>query len=218
MASEAIWGNVHMNTRVIKVADFKFEVKWPPRPFDVIEHHMPISHSPCRRRYIGPLPSCSWNRDCLSIRAVITTVMNPNPDLELRCFLRHSLIPIPTPTQAKIWILIAVIGAGSESGFGIKVVFGHSWIPIPIRAKNGVIITYYVIKKSLLNARILAIFPQPPFSALLLSPLSRIALKAQAAKCEGVVLVPQTCRNLSTIRQRQNCSKKKIIHLKRQRR
>ena len=26
---------------------------------EVIQHHMPISHSPCRRRYIGPLPSCS---------------------------------------------------------------------------------------------------------------------------------------------------------------
>ena len=25
---------------------------------DVIKHHMPIYHSPCRRRYIGPLPSC----------------------------------------------------------------------------------------------------------------------------------------------------------------
>ena len=25
---------------------------------EVIEHHKPISHSPCRRRYIGPLPSC----------------------------------------------------------------------------------------------------------------------------------------------------------------
>ena len=25
---------------------------------EVIKHHMPISHSPCRRRYIGPLPSC----------------------------------------------------------------------------------------------------------------------------------------------------------------
>ena len=25
---------------------------------EVIEHHMPISHSPCRRRSKGPLPSC----------------------------------------------------------------------------------------------------------------------------------------------------------------
>ena len=25
---------------------------------EVIKHHMPIYHSPCRRRYIGPLPSC----------------------------------------------------------------------------------------------------------------------------------------------------------------
>ena len=49
---------MNMDTRVIKVADFKFEVKRPPKPFDVMEHHMPISHSPCRRRYIGPLPSC----------------------------------------------------------------------------------------------------------------------------------------------------------------
>ena len=25
---------------------------------EVIEHHRPISHSPCPRRSIGPLPSC----------------------------------------------------------------------------------------------------------------------------------------------------------------
>ena len=29
---------------------------------EVIEHHMPISHSPCRRRSIGPLPSCFFTR------------------------------------------------------------------------------------------------------------------------------------------------------------
>ena len=28
MASEAVGGNMHMDTRVIKVADFKYEVKW----------------------------------------------------------------------------------------------------------------------------------------------------------------------------------------------
>ena len=31
----AVRGNIHMNIRVIKVADFKFEVKWPPRLFEV---------------------------------------------------------------------------------------------------------------------------------------------------------------------------------------
>ena len=25
---------------------------------EIIQHHMPISHCPCRRRSIGPLPSC----------------------------------------------------------------------------------------------------------------------------------------------------------------
>ena len=25
---------------------------------EVVEHRMPISHSPCQRRSIGPLPSC----------------------------------------------------------------------------------------------------------------------------------------------------------------
>ena len=67
MASEAVGGNMHMDTRVIKVADFKSEVKWPPRSFDVLEHHMPISHGPCRRRSIGPLPSC-WNANNWKIR------------------------------------------------------------------------------------------------------------------------------------------------------
>ena len=33
MASEAIGGNMYMDTKVIKVADFKSEVKWPPRLF-----------------------------------------------------------------------------------------------------------------------------------------------------------------------------------------
>ena len=28
------------------------------KDIEFIEHHMPISHSPCRRRSIGPLPSC----------------------------------------------------------------------------------------------------------------------------------------------------------------
>ena len=64
MASEAtkmtVRGNMHMDTRVIKVADFKSEVKRPPRQFDVIEHHMPISHSPSCRRSIEPLPSCYY--------------------------------------------------------------------------------------------------------------------------------------------------------------
>ena len=59
MALDTIGVNMHMDTRVIKVADFKSEVKGPPRLFDVIQHHMPISRSPCRRRSIGPLPSCS---------------------------------------------------------------------------------------------------------------------------------------------------------------
>ena len=31
MASEAVGGNMHMDTRVIRVADFKSEVKWPLR-------------------------------------------------------------------------------------------------------------------------------------------------------------------------------------------
>ena len=38
-----ILGNMHNNSKVMKV----------------IEHHMPISHSPCRRRSKGPLLSCS---------------------------------------------------------------------------------------------------------------------------------------------------------------
>ena len=54
MASEVIGDNMHMDTRVFKVADFKSGV------IEVIQHHMPISHSPCRRRYIGPLPSCYY--------------------------------------------------------------------------------------------------------------------------------------------------------------
>ena len=33
MASEAVRGNMHMDTRVVKVADFKSEVKWPPSSF-----------------------------------------------------------------------------------------------------------------------------------------------------------------------------------------
>ena len=45
MASEAtkmaIIGNMHIYSKVM----------------EVIEHHMPISHSPCRRRSKGPLPS-----------------------------------------------------------------------------------------------------------------------------------------------------------------
>ena len=53
MASEVVGDNMHMDTRVFKVADFKSGV------IEVIQHHMPISHSPCRRRYKGPLPSCS---------------------------------------------------------------------------------------------------------------------------------------------------------------
>ena len=35
MASEAIGGNMHMDTRVIRVADFKSEVILPPRLFGV---------------------------------------------------------------------------------------------------------------------------------------------------------------------------------------
>ena len=31
MASEAVGGNMHMDTRVIRVADFKYEVKRPTR-------------------------------------------------------------------------------------------------------------------------------------------------------------------------------------------
>ena len=36
MASEAVIGNLHMDTRVMKVADFKSEVKLTPRSFGVI--------------------------------------------------------------------------------------------------------------------------------------------------------------------------------------
>ena len=47
MASEAtkldILGSMHIYSKVM----------------EVIEHHMPISHSPCSRRSKGPLPSCS---------------------------------------------------------------------------------------------------------------------------------------------------------------
>ena len=39
----AVIGNMQMDTKDI---------------VEVIEHHRPISHSPCRRRSIGPLPSC----------------------------------------------------------------------------------------------------------------------------------------------------------------
>ena len=88
MASEtskvAVRGNMHNDTRVIEVADLKFEVKFKlwglwghfeatmaseatklsilgnmQIDSKVIEHHMPISHSPCGRRSKGPLPSCS---------------------------------------------------------------------------------------------------------------------------------------------------------------
>ena len=44
MTSEVIWSDIL--TRVI----------------EVIQHNMPISHRPCRRRYIGPLPSCFYQR------------------------------------------------------------------------------------------------------------------------------------------------------------
>ena len=60
VALDAIGGNMHIDTTVMKIADFKSEVKLPPKLFDVIEHHMSISHSPCRRRSIGPLPSCCF--------------------------------------------------------------------------------------------------------------------------------------------------------------
>ena len=47
MASEAtkmaVRGNMHIDSKVMEVI--------------FIEHHMPISHSPCRRRSKGPLPS-----------------------------------------------------------------------------------------------------------------------------------------------------------------
>ena len=40
MASEAtqmaVRGNMHMDTRIIKISDFKSEVKWSPMPFGVI--------------------------------------------------------------------------------------------------------------------------------------------------------------------------------------
>ena len=36
VASEAVGGNMHMDTRVIKVADFKSEVKLTPRSFGVM--------------------------------------------------------------------------------------------------------------------------------------------------------------------------------------
>ena len=62
---------MHMDARVIKVAGFKSEVKLPPRPFDIIEHHMHISHGPCRRRSIGPLPSCLSLRGCVSVSVTV---------------------------------------------------------------------------------------------------------------------------------------------------
>ena len=34
---------------------------------EVIEHHRPISHSPCRRRSIGPLPSCCYSTSTLCL-------------------------------------------------------------------------------------------------------------------------------------------------------
>ena len=63
---------MHMDTSVIKVADFKSDLRSYDLHYclehmashkfilviEVIEHHMSISHRPCRRRSIGPLPSC----------------------------------------------------------------------------------------------------------------------------------------------------------------
>ena len=56
MASDAtimaVPGNMHVDARVMEVI--------------VIEYHMPISHSPCRRRSKGPSPSC-WSDYCLTL-------------------------------------------------------------------------------------------------------------------------------------------------------
>ena len=40
-----------MTSKVIWIAIFTGLI-------DIIQHHKPISHCPCRRRSIGPLPSC----------------------------------------------------------------------------------------------------------------------------------------------------------------
>ena len=63
MASEAVRVNVHMDTRVIwsQMTSMVILSDILTGVIEVIQHHMPISHSPCRRRYIGPLPSC-YNR------------------------------------------------------------------------------------------------------------------------------------------------------------
>ena len=64
MALEAVGGNMHMDARVIKVADFKSEVIRPPRSYGGCHGLGGLWRQDaqgiqgCRRRFIGPLPSC----------------------------------------------------------------------------------------------------------------------------------------------------------------
>ena len=71
MASEAtkmaVIGNMHIDSKVM----------------EVIQHHMHISHSPCRRRSKGPLPSCYT-------RGIVI------PRLESCCHLKNLFIVSPT--------------------------------------------------------------------------------------------------------------------------
>ena len=69
---------MHMDLRVIKVVDFKSEV------IKEIEHHMPISHFPCCRRSIGPLPSCSLSRQYLSAEQEKRQCQHHKPTLSVR--------------------------------------------------------------------------------------------------------------------------------------
>ena len=59
-------------------------------------------------------------------------MLDPDPDSELRSFLTF-FNSNSNSKSIKNRIFTAVIGAGSESGFGIKVLFGHPLIPIPKR-------------------------------------------------------------------------------------
>ena len=54
-----------------------------------------------------------------------------DPDSELRSFLTI-FNSNSNSESSQNRIVTAVIGAGSESGFGIKVLFGHPLITIPI--------------------------------------------------------------------------------------
>ena len=53
-------GNIYIDTKVI----------------EVMEHHMLIFHGPCRRRSIGPLPSCYYPglRNLIRVSALPTNV------------------------------------------------------------------------------------------------------------------------------------------------